>query len=89
MKIVLEFDRPLTSKQIERIHERAPRLIDDDWLGVWWHVGDVHDVADDNGLILDKNAAQRVLRALEVNLDWNAGITWDTVRHYVEIYQIK
>ena len=50
MKITIDLPVNTTPEQAEQIKAKMMRLIDPEWLAVWWHTSDVQDVAEQNSI---------------------------------------
>ena len=86
MKITIDLPVNTTPEQAEQIKAKMMRLIDPEWLAVWWHTSDVQDVAEQNLFIDDLPTADaiEVLKIVDDTHDANEGVSWSTIEWAIE-----
>ena len=88
MKVTIEIDLPkgVTKAEAEGAVKRA---FDPDWIASWWHISDIHSVANESGEDeaneITDDEAREVLRLMHKEHDSNIGINWETIEVWVDI----
>jgi hypothetical protein len=88
MKVTIEIDLPKGVSKAEA-EGALKQYFDPDWMSSWWHISDVHTIANQSGEdeadeITDEEARE-VLKLMEKNHDSNIGINWETIDLWVDI----
>jgi hypothetical protein len=88
MKVTIEVDLPkgITKAEAEGA---VKQYFDPDWMASWWHISDIHTIANESGEdeadeITDEQARE-VLRLMNKNHDSNIGINWETIDVWIDI----
>ena len=88
MKTMIEVDLPkgVTKAEAEGAVKRA---FDPNWMASWWHISDIHCVANESGEDeedeITNDEAREVLRLMHKEHDSNIGINWETIEVWVNI----
>ena len=88
MKTMIEVDIP-QGRSIAEAEGAVKQFFDPDWMASWWHISDVHTIANESGEdeadeITDEQARE-VLRLMNKNHDSNVGINWETIDLWIDI----
>ena len=88
MKTMIEVDIP-QGRSIAEAVGAVKQFFDPDWMASWWHISDVHTIANESGEdeadeITDEQARE-VLRLMNKNHDSNIGINWETIDVWIDI----
>ena len=88
MKVMIEVDIP-QGRSIAEAEGAVKQFFDPDWMASWWHISDVHTIANESGEdeadeITDEQARE-VLRLMNKNHDSNVGINWETIDLWIDI----
>ena len=88
MKTMIEVDIP-QGRSISEAVGAVKQFFDPDWMASWWHISDVHTIANESGEdeadeITDEQARE-VLRLMNKNHDSNVGINWETIDLWIDI----
>jgi hypothetical protein len=88
MKTMIEVDIP-QGRSIAEAIGAVKQFFDPDWMASWWHISDVHTIANESGEdeadeITDEQARE-VLRLMNKNHDSNIGINWETIDVWIDI----
>jgi hypothetical protein len=88
MKTMIEVDIP-QGRSIAEAEGAVKQFFDPDWIASWWHISDVHTIANESGEdeadeITDEQARE-VLRLMNKNHDSNVGINWETIDLWIDI----
>ena len=88
MKTMIEVDIP-QGRSIAEAEGAVKQFFDPDWMASWWHISDVHTIANESGEdeadeITDEQARE-VLRLMNKNHDSNVGINWETIDVWIDI----
>ena len=82
MKITIEIDLPEGQKIPSS--EDILRLTNPDWVAAWWHISDVEDCCDWQGLDITDDDSREVLRLAHKYHDSNLGINWEVLQSWVD-----
>lgn len=55
-----------------------------DYISIFWHVEDVFEACEDEGIELTNQQAREVLRLLKENHDCNYGFNWETIIYFAQ-----
>lgn len=87
MKTMIEVDIP-DGRSISEAVGAVKQFFDPDWMASWWHISDIHSVANTSGEDeadeITDDEAREVLRLMEKYLDANVGINWETIDCWVD-----
>ena len=86
-KVMIEVDIPDGWKIPQS--EDVKRLVNPDWMASWWHISDIHSIANESGEDeaeeITDDEAREVLRLMHKDHDSNIGINWETIEVWVDI----
>jgi len=92
MKVMIEVDIPNTGSKVEA-EMAVKRHYDPDWMASWWHISDIHCVANESGEDeadeITDDEAREVLRLMHKEHDSNIGINWETIEVWIDIVKQK
>jgi hypothetical protein len=87
-KVMIEVDIP-QGRSVAEAQGAVKQHFDPDWMASWWHISDIHCVANDSGEDeadeITDNEAREVLRLMHKEHDSNIGINWETIEVWVDI----
>jgi hypothetical protein len=88
MKVTIEVDIP-QGRSVAEAEGAVKRAFDPDWMASWWHISDIHCVANESGEDeadeITDDEAKEVLRLMHKEHDSNIGINWETIEVWVDI----
>lgn len=92
MKVTITVDIP-EGRSVAEAEGAVKQHFDPDWIASWWHISDVHSIANDSGEDeaeeITDSEAREVLRLMEKHHDSNVGINWETIDLWIDIVKQK